>query len=293
MTTNQQNHRSTSPTATLDIKEEEPRDTRLRHIVVVSHYRENIEWLWKLPDNDTIDKIIVYHKGNRLDLIPKLHPLIETRTLPNIGREGHTILYHLLSEYSSYTSLDKPTRITFLQGNPLEHSPRLYDLFRKTGDWKSIQALGYCFDSMTPPPKVMKLLPPDYTVLGIDLDANHHVPVEWTDNGISYLQQKYRKQASYLRERVHPYGILMDFMVKSQVYEILEPILKNYIRGSRVIIPMTYGGLFSVTSDLITSNPLELYQKLYNGLFRSGDNQGGLEGYLLERCWLLIFKHSL
>ena len=66
----------------------------MSHTIVVSHYRENLDWLWTLPDD--ITKVIIYHKGDRLDLIPKNHPMVEVHTLPNIGREGHTILYHIL-----------------------------------------------------------------------------------------------------------------------------------------------------------------------------------------------------
>ena len=41
--------------------------------------------------------------------------------------------------------------------------------------------------------------------------------------------------------------------------------------------------------EVINSKTIKLYQKLVEGLFITKDTQGGLEGYILERCWMLLF----
>ena len=291
----------------------------MSHTIVVSHYRENLDWLWTLPDD--ITKVIIYHKGNRLDLIPKNHPMVEVHTLPNIGREGHTILYHILANYKHWqTSVKnndktykdrenfddndndndndddndndndnddkKIDRVTFVQGNPLEHSPYLINLFRVVNDWKPAQELGYQFDQSTPPPHVLqhfKNRGSESVLLGIDWNANHYLPSKWTDKGITYLQSKYIKQYHQKGFRVHHKGIIMDFLTRCGAVAICPDL------ATHDLIPMTYGGQFSVEITQILKRPIRLYQKLVEGLFITKDTQGGLEGYILERCWMLLF----
>ena len=64
----------------------------------------------------------------------------------------------------------------------------------------------------------------------------------------------------------------------------------DYLKDTE-LIPMTFGGLISVTTENILQRPITDYHNLVKGLFRN-DNQGGLEGYILERCWLLLWKYQ-
>jgi len=59
--------------------------------IVVARYNENLSWLKKLP-KDII--ITVYNKGNDDINIPSIK-------LPNIGRESHTYLYHIIKNYNN------------------------------------------------------------------------------------------------------------------------------------------------------------------------------------------------
>lgn len=71
--------------------------------VVVARYKEDIEWTRKIPY-----KVTVYTKNDRL--------------LPNIGREPHTYLYHIITRWDSLADYT-----AFVQGYPFDHSPRLAD----------------------------------------------------------------------------------------------------------------------------------------------------------------------
>lgn len=71
--------------------------------IVISRYNEDISWVEPYINNCTI-----YNKGENLD-----YPNI---SLPNIGREQHTLFYHI---YSNYDNL--PNYLIFLQGNPFNH----------------------------------------------------------------------------------------------------------------------------------------------------------------------------
>ncbi len=74
--------------------------------IVVARYKEDVSWCNAYP-------CIIYNKGDPLDgSIP----------LPNIGREAHTYLYHIVN---AYDTLDDYT--LFVQGNPFDHCPDFHE----------------------------------------------------------------------------------------------------------------------------------------------------------------------
>ena len=82
--------------------------------LVVAHYTENLNWLRNVPAGL---KTTVYTKG--VDDLTGHNAI----ALPNVGREAHTYLHHIVSRYDS---LDEWT--VFCQGKPFDHA---YD-FKKT-----------------------------------------------------------------------------------------------------------------------------------------------------------------
>lgn len=79
-------------------------------LAVVARYREDLSWLSALGL-----PCVVYNKGPRLDPA-QLPPGTRVEELPNVGREGHTFLTHILAEYGRL-----PRHTVFLQGNPFAH----------------------------------------------------------------------------------------------------------------------------------------------------------------------------
>jgi hypothetical protein len=74
--------------------------------VVIARFNEPIGWASDL-------NTVIYDKG---------HCLEGSIPLPNIGREAHTFLHHIITRYdelSDYTC--------FLQGNPFDHCPDVKD----------------------------------------------------------------------------------------------------------------------------------------------------------------------
>ena len=71
-------------------------------IIVVARYMEKLEWLNKYPFNQY--KVIIYNKGNNNDFI-KTKNILEIISLPNVGRESHTYLYHILNTHNKYNPL--------------------------------------------------------------------------------------------------------------------------------------------------------------------------------------------
>ena len=79
--------------------------------IVISRYKEDISW----ADGFSHERVVIYHKSDTPCVSP--HPVV---SLLNVGREGHTYAYHILTHYDT---LDDYT--LFLQGYPFDHSPQL------------------------------------------------------------------------------------------------------------------------------------------------------------------------
>jgi len=94
--------------------------------VVVSRYDEDISWTEGL-------NVIIYNKGD---------PLPNTIPLENIGREAHTFLHHIITNYDSLSEYT-----CFLQGNPFEHKKDVLKLIKnfKAGKYLAVSDVAsYC-----------------------------------------------------------------------------------------------------------------------------------------------------
>ena len=81
--------------------------------LVVARYREDIRWLRRVPRAFAVS---VYDKGGDGPGQP----------LPNVGREAHTYLHHIVSAYDRLADLT-----VFSQGKPFDHVPGLHGLLRQ------------------------------------------------------------------------------------------------------------------------------------------------------------------
>jgi hypothetical protein len=77
--------------------------------VVVARYREDVSWLAELGLPG-----VLYDKGPEPPA--GLAPGIRRETLPNLGREAHTYLSHIIAQYHAL-----PPFTAFLQGDPFAH----------------------------------------------------------------------------------------------------------------------------------------------------------------------------
>ena len=76
--------------------------------LVVAHYTEDLNWLRNLPAG--LQKTL-YTKG------PNPSPEHPATSLPNVGREAHTYLHHLVNRYE-----DLAEWTIFCQGKPFDHA---------------------------------------------------------------------------------------------------------------------------------------------------------------------------
>ena len=88
--------------------------------IVIARYRESLGWLPDLA-KELRDNVAytVYNKGFMVD---DRHvgtvPNVSVVQLPNVGKEGHTWLWHIVNRYDSLAE-----RTTFFQGSPRAHLP--------------------------------------------------------------------------------------------------------------------------------------------------------------------------
>lgn len=65
-------------------------------LLVISRYNEELEWI----DYEAVKKYknIIYNKGSNNNF-KKNKNTLEVINIPNVGREGHTYLYHIINNY--------------------------------------------------------------------------------------------------------------------------------------------------------------------------------------------------
>ncbi len=230
---------------------------RTFEVVIARYYDfEYLDWVDKEFPNE---KITIYNKGLN-NLTPSAH--WKVINIPNLGRESHTYLYHIVTNY--YNLAD---RTFFTQGRPdhevylplIEYKTRI---FRESHNiCKNIIApCGYYFNGST------KLLTPkDKTEIAkykldhmsLDLYLNRHSNV-------------FRK------------GIADDSL-QNFLYTVI---------GRKLPTDTTIGGvggaIFAVDKETILQHSREYYQRLLDTL----DNVHPEEGFYFEKLWDVIFDNG-
>jgi len=87
--------------------------------LIVSRYNENIEWIFQLQG--VFRKTHVYNKG-----VPLEH-IINEKKLPNVGREAHTYLQHIITNYDNLADIN-----FFCQANPFDHASNAIEFLKTT-----------------------------------------------------------------------------------------------------------------------------------------------------------------
>lgn len=83
--------------------------------IVIARYNEDLNWITEEPFNR--HPIIVYNKSDNTNFT-KTPNMIKMEFLPNVGRESHTIFYHIITNYDNLAdvtiflsgSADSPTK---------------------------------------------------------------------------------------------------------------------------------------------------------------------------------------
>ncbi|MBW7907385.1 MAG: DUF3431 domain-containing protein [Kiritimatiellae bacterium] len=88
--------------------------------LVVARFQEDVKWLRRVP---RAIRVHVYDKSGRPDSAYSV--------LPNVGREAHTYLHHLVTHYE-----ELPDILVFTQGHPFDHAPDMHKRLRAIAEGK-------------------------------------------------------------------------------------------------------------------------------------------------------------
>jgi Protein of unknown function (DUF3431) len=208
--------------------------------LVISHFKEDTTWLQYAPFNQF--KQTIYHKG-----LARAHSL----RLPNVGREGHTYLYHIINNYENLADVtiflpgscqDSPAHV-----NKKEKTRELVDLVMKTND---TVLLG---PTMSQPIRE--------AFYDFQLD-------EWEGTNADNS----RSQSTGLKpcpER--PFGRWYD---------------ANFPPGTGDVRVVCFAGIFAVSRGDIRRHPKSFYEKLIKYV---DDHPNPEAGHFLERAWGAVF----
>lgn len=93
---------------------------RIVHLVI-SRYEEDLSWIPNIPTT-AYSKGFIYNKGTP---ITAEYPNMELSTLPNVGREGHTYVHHVIQNYDNL-----PDMTIFIPGSVWVNGSKRDRLFR-------------------------------------------------------------------------------------------------------------------------------------------------------------------
>lgn len=236
--------------------------------LVLARYSEDIRWVRAYRDI-----AVIYNKGAYHSILDTLN-VVEVE---NVGREGHTYLHHMITAYDSLKD-----RTIFAQGEPFSHNDTLLyaiDNYDKLDDVMPL-GLGYLVNNNLPPPYLLDKLKKrteyglEYAVLKIDKNCDYMGESYFYDAGAQGFSPSYR--AYY---RIPPSLSIVDSMLKRSKFPYLP----------KDTFEFSFSGLFSVKRGIINAHDIEVYKNLKEELL-SENNQGGVNGYILERLWLHIFS---
>jgi hypothetical protein len=240
--------------------------------IVIARYNENIEWA--LPYNDIA---IVYNKGNN-DI-----PYFSNRfDIQNIGREGHTYLYHILNRYCELSR-----RTIFLQADWFPHNETILYGIDNYDKHLPVQPMGlvYLRDKAIPPLYIEEKFTKctnygfKYMTLPVTGDQDYVGDAYFLDHGVVGNMLNYKKE----NPKTAMISNFDSFLYYSKFPRQLNPL-------PTTCVPFTFCALFSVRKEDIWLYNHEVYLNITKELLRLNP-QGGTNGYVLERLWLWLFQY--
>ena len=259
----------------LDYYEEHFKNKEKKITLIISRYKENIDWIEMIKRSRLIEKILVFNKGP--DDIYFNESKIDIINVENIGREGGTYLDYIINNYDNL-----PDNLVFTQANPFDHNENFLDFFKD----ESIKLyIDKDILNLTTHYKISKNIPPQSFVrYNNSYNVSNLKSVKYFISSSNY--------------QVIGHSAFNDNVVPN----FLNPLKKHYTQDGNItkyicqlidieepknIIPFCFSACFFVKSKQIVRHSKEIYIKLREYLY-NGNDQGGNEGYHLERLWYYL-----
>ena len=237
------------------------------HTIVIARYNENLEWL--IPYNDSA---IIFNKGEH-----NMPPFKKVKRLPNIGREGHTYLRYIIDNYDNL-----PDKVTFLQGDSFSHNSTILfglDNYEKTLNFQPL-GIRWVNSPEIPPADLINKYQTitnyglNYLVIKVGLNLEYLDNYYFVDKDLGYVQKQYLGYYKLNGET----AIITHFL-KRVGYPGFFPDTLEY----------SWSALFSASKSNIQNNSHLLYKNICNELTKDFQD-GGPNGYVLEKLWLLLLS---
>uniref|UniRef100_A0A6C0EF39 Uncharacterized protein n=1 Tax=viral metagenome TaxID=1070528 RepID=A0A6C0EF39_9ZZZZ len=191
--------------------------------IVISRYNENLQWIKNEPFNK--HPVIVYNKGINNNYVNTSN-IIKTVNLPNVGRESHTYLYHIINNYHNLADVT-----IFLPGSS--------DLINKYDRVKKM---------------VEKVEQTNNTVLSCVYDPlilKNQYNFTIDEYFSSHVDNKHINQNGIIKKSsIRPYGKWFE---------------KTFVNGEKNEY-VSYCGIISISKKNILQKPKKYYEKLLNEL---------------------------
>ena len=253
-----------------------PMETLDDHIIIISRYNENIDWIDQLIDlNKWICNIVIFNKGED-DLLITRPDIVNEYKMENIGREGDTYLQYIINNYDNL-----PDHIWFLQANPFDHSPDFIQLMSEDsikGYNNSYQGLTYKYLNNIPTDigKDNRFYINNHRIINYFIDKVSQQTVDIHKFHDKEHERKVNEQK--MKYNTDEFRCYYDYLcskigIKQPIYDI---------------IGFTWSAMFYVSKNTIHNNEHSCYKHLHDVLLEY-DSQGGNEGYMLERFWDYLF----
>ena len=231
--------------------------------LVVARFEENLAWLSRVPDSIAIT---IYNKGSACQNLPERALVF---SIPNIGRESHTMSLHcaaMMNVLADYT--------VFTQGDPFEHSPCFLELLEGSNPTHN-QAMSCKYLNEVPPlniqnkPANSKQRLEKFNMYTLDA-------MEFRDHGTQGFYDRYLKVNDLCPGRSvmhHYFGTLLG--------------LDKHVSAHDHIGEFAYGAMIGVLKQGIQQHPPEIYVEIMRQASRDW-----CIGYVIERSWMLLFNEA-
>lgn len=236
--------------------------------IVVSKYKESeskLSWLDQLSSFDYSEK--------PKEIVKKIYDKSKNADIPNIGREAHTYIHHILNHYEEIK--ENPEGIIFFtQADPWDH---IYDTYKEY--FVTHKKFIY---NINPRSKTFKI---DFISACCEEAEKEGISKSIANSHLDIVPPKFQPKFTF-RILEWPLGTKLTPNLQNECFgKWFEKCVHHPFQHN-----MTWflGGIFAVRNDIILSRPRSFYESL---ILEFRDNSPNPEvAHFFERSWFYVFQ---
>jgi len=248
----------------------------LRTEIVLASFAEDLSWVSAYVGKENID-VTVYEKGQDFPFLLG----VKTLPLPNVGRESHTFLHHIVHNYDKLAdwtvfSQATPPSWGYLVGSSTNgHLPDKVSFDDYVQPFPHGRDSTFVLNAATQFPRGLQITRLGLMKQGLNEESSDLCPKLGADGWSDWWFSKDHPHVKFAASMV-------DFYHRY--------IALDEDDGKPLTIAFAQGARFAVSRERIRSRPLRYYARLLNLLSR---HRGPTEGYWMEASWYDVFHPEL